>query len=258
VAWDGTGYGTDGTVWGGEFLRISERGFERSAHLANFRLPGGDLAVKEPRRAALGLLYAVFGEDIPPDLAPVQSFSASELVLLKAALRGAINAPLTSSAGRLFDAVAALLGLRQLASFEGQAAMDLEFVQEGLKTDKCYPFAVTDITGESAIPKRILDLQLPVLAMIDDWRTGVAIPEISATFHNTMTEMIINAAHHAGEKRVVLTGGCFQNKTLLERTIHRLREEGFQPYWHRAIPPNDGGIALGQIMGALKEQRECV
>lgn len=254
VAWDGTGYGTDGTIWGGEFLLITESGFNRIAHFANFRLPGGEQAVKEPRRSALGLLYAVFGEDIPSDLPPVQSFSPSEFALLKTVLRKGINAPFTSSAGRLFDAVAAIIGLRQRAAFEGQAAMELEFAQDGIKTDRCYPFAITDITGESAIARRILDLKLPVLAMIDDWRAGVPVSEISAVFHNTLTEMIIATARYAGEKQVILTGGCFQNKTLLEGTINRLRAEGFDPHWHRVVPPNDGGIALGQIVAALREQ----
>jgi hydrogenase maturation protein HypF len=258
VSWDGTGYGRDGTIWGGEFLLVNDRAFDRVAHLANFRLPGGDQAVKEPRRSALGLLYTVYGEDIPLDLPPIQNFSPSELTLLKTALRRGINAPVTSSAGRLFDAVAALIGLRQYANFEGQAAMELEFAQDGIKTDKCYPFAVTDITSESTTSRRILDVKLMVLAMIDDLRAGVPIGEISAVFHNTLAEMIVNIAQWVGENRVVLTGGCFQNKTLLERTIDRLLTEGFQPYWHRTIPTNDGGIALGQIMAALREQSTCV
>lgn len=254
VSWDGTGYGPDGTVWGGEFLRVSDHNFDRVAHLGTFRLPGGDQAVKEPRRSALGLLYTIFGDDLPPDLLPVQSFSTAELALLKAALRLGLNAPLTSSAGRLFDAIAALVGLCQRSSFEGQAAMALEFAQDGLKTDKCYPFAVTDITGELVTCRRILDLKPTVLAIIDDLHAGVPIRNISAGFHRTLTEMIVHIARSVGEKRVILTGGCFQNKTLLESTIDRLYAEGFQPYWHRTIPPNDGGIVLGQIMAALREQ----
>jgi hydrogenase maturation protein HypF len=177
---------------------------------------------------------------------------------LKTALRKGINSPVTSSAGRLFDAVAAIIGLRQYATFEGQAAMELEFAQDGIKTDKRYPFAVTDITGESATSRRILDLKSTILAMIDDWRAGVPTGEISAAFHNTLAEMIVTIARWVGEHRIVLTGGCFQNKTLLERTIERLIGEGFQPYWHRTIPTNDGGIALGQIMAALREQSTCV
>jgi hydrogenase maturation protein HypF len=258
VSWDGTGYGTDGTIWGGEFLLVDEHGFRRAAHLATFRLPGGDQAVKEPRRSALGLLYSIFGEDVPPDLPPVQSFSNAELSVLKAALRKKINAPLTSSAGRLFDAVAALIGLRQRTSFEGQAAMELEFAAHGLKTDKCYPIAVTDITGEFTSVTHIMDVKLTVLGIIEDMRAGVPPGLIAAAFHNTLAELIVRAAQQVGEERVILTGGCFQNVTLLEGTINRLRGAGFQPYWHRTIPPNDGGIALGQVMAALKEQQPCV
>lgn len=252
VSWDGTGYGTDGTIWGGEFLLVNDNTFDRAAHLMTFRLPGGEQAVKEPRRSALGLLYEVFGEDIPPDLAPVQQFSASELRLLKAALKKKLNAPLTSSAGRLFDAVAALVGLCQRTSFEGQAAMQLEFAQFGHKTDKYYPFAITDNTGDAAASAHILNLKQTVLAIIDDLRAAVPVSEISARFHNTLAEMIVAVAHAVGEKQVVLTGGCFQNKTLLERTVDRLLAEGFQPYWHRFVPPNDGGIALGQVMAVIR------
>lgn len=257
IAWDGTGYGTDGTIWGGEFLRITKHGFERRAHLMPFRLPGGEQAVKEPRRAALGLLYAVFGEDIPADLAPWRSFTPAEHSLLMAALRKGLNAPLTTSAGRLFDAVAALIGLRQHSHFEGQAAMDLEFAQQGLKTDTCYPFAVTDSTHDGSSHRRILDLRPTITELTADVQSGTDIREMAAMFHNTMTEMIVTLAREIGEPRVVLTGGCFQNKTLLEHTIDRLSAEGFQPYWHHHIPPNDGGIALGQIMAALKERTVC-
>ncbi len=253
VSWDGTGYGLDGTVWGGEFLLINESSFERVAHLNLFPLPGGEQAVREPRRCALGLLFTVFGDAIPMNLPPMQSFTPSELKLLKTALRKQVNAPLTSSAGRLFDAIASLIGLRQLTSFEGQAAMELEFIQDGSKTDKCYPFHITEVTGEEGTSRRIIDLKSIVLAIIEDMRTGVPVSEISAVFHNTLAEMIVVIAQSTAEKRVVLSGGCFQNKTLLEKTIQRLSVEGFQPYWHRLVPPNDGGIALGQIMAALKE-----
>ncbi|MBZ0288061.1 MAG: Sua5/YciO/YrdC/YwlC family protein, partial [Anaerolineae bacterium] len=254
VSWDGTGYGTDGTIWGGEFLQINERGFERVAHLMTFPLPGGEQAVREPRRCALGLLYSVYGEAIPADMPLLQHFTDSELKLLKSALKKGVNAPLTSSAGRLFDAVAALVELRQRASFEGQAAMELEFAQVDLKNDKCYPFCITEVTGEDTPNERIIDLKLTTMAIVDDVLAGTPVGAIAAAFHNTLAEMIVAVAHTAHAKRVVLTGGCFQNKTLLERTIDRLSSEGIQPYWHRSIPPNDGGIALGQIMAALREQ----
>ncbi len=258
VSWDGTGYGLDGTVWGGEFLAINEMSFVRVAHLGTFPLPGGEHAVKEPRRCALGLLYMAFGDDIPMDLPPIQSFTLSELELLKTALRKQINSPLTSSAGRLFDAVASLIGLRQLTSFEGQAAMELEFIQDGSNTDKCYPFHITEATGKDGTSRRIIELKSIVLAIIEDMRVGISVNEISAAFHNTLAEMIVVIAKTTAEKRVVLSGGCFQNKTLLEKAIQRLSIEGFQPYWHRSVPPNDGGISLGQIVAALKEQNICV
>src|SRR5262249_41090300 len=143
IAWDGTGYGTDGTIWGGEFLTINDHSFERSGHLRPFRLPGGEQAIREPRRTALGLLYEFYGDDLPA--IPQLDFSSSELSILKTALAKGINAPLTSSMGRFFDAVAALIGLRQRASFEGQAAMELEFACDGItiNPDRWYPFKVT-------------------------------------------------------------------------------------------------------------------
>jgi hydrogenase maturation protein HypF len=129
VSWDGTGYGLDHTVWGGEFFLVTAAGWERVAHLRQFRLPGGDRAVKEPRRTALGLLHEVFGDAAfgMRGLAPLRAFSAAELEPLKTMLVRGLNSPLTSSAGRLFDAVAALIGLRHRVRFEGQAAMELEF-----------------------------------------------------------------------------------------------------------------------------------
>ena len=132
--------------------------------------------------------------------------------------------------------------------------MALEFAADGWKTDKCYPYAVTDITGDLAPAKHILDTKLTVLAIVDDLCAGAPIGEISAAFHNTLAEMIVDLARRVGQTNVVLTGGCFQNKTLLERAVDRLTVEGFCPYWHRTIPPNDGGIALGQVIGAIREQ----
>src|SRR5262249_44006321 len=145
VCWDGTGYGLDGTVWGGEFFLITQDSWKRVAHFRQFRLPGGDRAIKEPRRTALGLLYEIFGESVfaMDQLGPVRAFSSTELASLKTMLARQINAPLTSSAGRLFDAVASLASLRQRVAFEGQAAMELEFSLEGCETDESYPLALT-------------------------------------------------------------------------------------------------------------------
>jgi hydrogenase maturation protein HypF len=244
VAWDGTGYGSDGTVWGGEFLRIDDTSFQRVAHLRTFRLPGGEAAVKEPRRAALGMLYEMFGDDVfaMKNLAPISAFTVQELALLKSAMRGKINTPVTSSAGRLFDAVASLLGLRQVAQFEGQAAMELEFALCSPASPGPYPFDVTDV----------VDWAPTIRELLNDASNGLPASAISARFHNTLAEIIVAVARRVGEERIVLTGGCFQNRHLTERTIQRLIETGFRPYWHQRVPPNDGGIALGQILAAAR------
>ena len=145
VSWDGTGYGLDGTVWGGEFFVVTETAWERVAHLRCFPLPGGERAVKEPRRTALGLLFEMLGEAAleQEDLAPVRAFSRAELAGLRPCWPAGSIHPLTSSAGRLFDAVASLTGLRQQARFEGQAAMELEFAIKGVQTDETYPFSIS-------------------------------------------------------------------------------------------------------------------
>lgn len=244
VAWDGTGYGLDGTIWGGEFLLVKNAGsFERVAHLRPFPLPGGDAAVREPRRSALGLLYEIFGDSCWNIPKLVRDFSENEKALLRHMLRKKINLPLTSSAGRLFDAAAALIGLRQRSSFEGQAAMELEFVihQEVRAT---YSFVVTDAAT------MVVDWELAIRELLADVERGEEAGVVSAKFHNTLVEAIVAIAGKVGEKRVVLTGGCFQNRYLTERTVERLREENFRPYWHQRIPPNDGGIALGQVVAA--------
>lgn len=268
VSWDGTGYGLDGTIWGGEFLRVpsSSEGacacrdercdvpFHRVAHLRTFRLPGGEKAVKEPRRVAVGLLYEVFGEDIfsMRELAPVQDFSERERDILKSMLKRGVNCPVTSSAGRLFDGVAAIAGLRQIVRHEGQAAMELEFALDGVETDERYGFEIT----RSETSTIIVDWEPIVRGVLADVRLRIPVRTISARFHNTLVEAILGVARRVGEERIVLTGGCFQNKYLTERAVRRLREEGFRPYWHQRIPPNDGGIALGQALAAVRAQRK--
>ena len=256
VAWDGTGYGLDGTVWGGEFFHITETSSNRVAHFRQFRLPGGDKAVKDPRRSAIGLLYEIFAEGVfeKTDLAPVSAFSESELAALKAMLKGNVNSPLTSSVGRLFDAVAALTGLRQQIRFEGQAAMELEFALDGVGTEERYelPLVTRHSPPATLHPPLLLDWSPMIEAILADVKRGVPVAKISAKFHNALAEAIVAMAKRAGERRVVLSGGCFQNRYLTERTVVRLRQEGFQPYWHQRIPPNDGGIALGQIVAAMR------
>ncbi len=244
IAWDGTGYGPDGTVWGGECLRVTAGGWERSAHLLPFRLPGGEAAVREPRRSALGLLYAVYGPDAfaRADLPPLAAFTAAERAILQTMLARGLNAPLTSSAGRLFDAVAALLGLEQVSAYEGHAAMALEYAADGFEAGAPYPFTLT--------ASGALDWRQMIRNIDDERHKNVPVGFQAARFHTTLVEMMLAAAQRAGERRVILTGGCFQNRRLTEQAVTRLRAAGFEPVWHRRIPPNDGGIAPGQLIAA--------
>jgi hydrogenase maturation protein HypF len=244
VSWDGTGYGTDGTIWGGEFLLAKDTGFERAAHLRPFRLPGGDQAIKEPRRSALGLLYELFGDLLWEQGDLLTFFSPNESSVFRQMLFRRINSPLTSSAGRLFDAVAALIGLRQRSSFEGQAAMELEFVTAEEATEEPYPF---ELKGNSPF---VIDWEPAIRALLSDLGKGTAPGMISAKFHQMLSRVILATAQRFGEEKVVLSGGCFQNRYLTERAIIELRAAGFQPIWHQRIPPNDGGISLGQAVAA--------
>jgi hydrogenase maturation protein HypF len=253
VAWDGTGYGLDGTIWGGEFLWLpAESGFIRAAHLRTFPLPGGEKAVKEPRRCAVGLLYECLGEAAFDrlDLAPLESFLPAELSILKMMLQRGLNTPYTSSMGRLFDAIAALLGLCQNVTFEGQAAIQLEFAIAGHVTDATYPYLVY---GE---PLQF-DYAPTIEAILQDLLDRVSPAIISATFHNTLVAGLVDIAcrlrHQYPEMvKVVLTGGCFQNRYLLERSIKQLQLHDFLVGYHHQLPSNDGGISVGQIMAVLR------
>jgi hydrogenase maturation protein HypF len=245
VAWDGAGYGPDGSVWGGEFLLVTEAGWRRVAHLRRFRLPGGEAAMREPRRAALGLLYEAFGADAlaMTDLAPVAAFSTTERAVLGRTLARGTNAPWCSSAGRFFDAFAALCGLRQVSSYEGQAAAELEWAADGYAERGNYAFAIRERASSSPL---IVDWRPALQAALDDLRARVAPGAVSAALHRGLAGAIAGIARRVGERRVILTGGCFQNALLTEASVAVLREAGFDPVWHRQVPPNDGGIALGQ------------
>jgi hydrogenase maturation protein HypF len=244
ISWDGSGYGPDGTVWGGEFLQITLHGFERFAHLRTFHLPGGAKAVNEPRRVALSILRETFGAELGGlgKVATLQAFTDLERELLEEMMERELHAPLTSSAGRLFDAVASIIGVRQLCQFEGQAAMELEFLTHNVETDESYPF---ELTAEQ--DRLMIDWAPMVRGIVHDVQEESPLGSTAAKFHNTLTEMMVNVAKASGQNKVVLSGGCFQNRYLTERAVKRLREEGFQPYWHQRMPPNDGGIALGQV-----------
>jgi len=257
VSWDGTGYGPDGTVWGGEFLLTDDASYARVASLRPFRLPGGEAAVKEPRRSALGLLHALGADGATEGVAVLApSFTRAEWDVLWRALDRGVNSPVTTSAGRLFDAVAALAGVCARASFEGQAAMALEFAAEDGVRDH-YPFAAGSgahavVPGAWAPPALVVDWEPTIRAVVRDARAGVAPGVIAARFHNMLVEAIVGVASRVGEPRVVLTGGCFQNRYLAEHAIAGLREAGFRPYWHQRVPPNDGGISVGQVAAVAR------
>jgi hydrogenase maturation protein HypF len=244
IAWDGSGMGSDGTVWGGEILHVTGACFRRVAHVRPFLLPGNAKAVREPRRVALAVLYEIFGDQaFSLDVPTLRAFSPAELKTLQTMLRQRLNSPTTTSVGRLFDAFASFLNLRQVASFEGQAAMELEFTLAGAKEDSSYPYVIRD-QGDALL----LDWEPAVRAVLAEPTTDPAIA--SARFHNTLVDMAVDVAARIGERNVVLSGGCFQNRYLTERMVSRLLGAGYRPYWHQRVPPNDGGIALGQIMAA--------
>ena len=279
VSWDGTGLGIDRTIWGGEFLVTTADSFKRVASFKQFPLPGGEKAIKEPRRSGLGLLFALLGESsfTQMDIETIKAFTKSEINLIQQMLKSSTNCPLTSSAGRLFDAIASLTGLRQHISFEGQAAMELEYLTAQSNTNDTYSFSVDGINVKakqeiktSELPQNIetesakdnkesvedilvIDWSPMIKEILNDVRHQIPAYNISRKFHNTLTEIIITVAKHVGLPRIVLTGGCFQNKYLTERTVRRLIEEGLKPYWHQRVPPNDGGISLGQIYAVIRK-----
>lgn len=250
VSWDGTGLGSDGTIWGGEFFLL-EGSCRRVARLRPFRLPGGEAAIREPRRAALGLLHAM-----DPDLsawghlAPVQAFQPGELRVLQGMLDRGLQSPWTSSAGRLFDAVSALLGLCQCNLYEGQAAVQLEACLDGARPSG-QPVPVRLHEGD------VVEVDwAPLLrALLDGIREGQPCRHLSATFHLALAGAIVSVARRFGQERVLLTGGCFQNQNLTELSVDLLRQEGFEPFWHRNVPPNDGGLAAGQLYAVLCRRR---
>lgn len=252
VSWDGTGLGLDGTIWGGEFLLTTADSFKRVAAFRTFPLPGGDRAMKEPLRSALGILYEMFGPAAFDREEIARSFTRAELRVLRRMLEAGVNSPRTSSVGRLFDAVASLLGLRQRLGFEGQAAMELEFAATGVDTEERYEFALHPT--ESHL---VVDWGETVEELLADVGRQIGRSMISAKFHNTLAASILGVAQATGQDRVVLTGGCFQNKLLTERTVALLTRNGIRPYWHQRIPPNDGGIAPGQL-SAYARQRQAV
>ncbi len=250
VAWDGTGHGPDGTVWGGEFLRAERGGYVRVARVRPFPLPGGDAAVREPRRAAQGLLYALWGGDAVDcaNHAPGRAFEDHERKAVRRMLERGVNAPMTSSAGRLFDGAAAICGLRMRNAYEGQAAMLFEYAARRAGPPQGrYRLSLREADGLLE-----LDWAAMVAAIVEDAAAGRAVEAIASEFHDALARGILEVARHVGLPEVVLGGGCFQNALLTEWTADRLEGAGFRVFWPEQVPANDGGIALGQTLHAMR------
>ncbi len=252
VAWDGTGYGSDGTVWGGEFIVVDRAAgsARRVAHLRPFRLPGGEAAIREPRRSALALLHDLYAGDAARLHAPAAAlgFGGAEISILLAVLDRGIHAPVTTSAGRLFDGIGALLGLRTRCTFEGQAAMELEFAADR-ETQKEAPI-ILPITEAAAPGNWQVDWR-PLLEWALGQRAAADRSAAAASFHSALAHAIVDVAKRVDIDTVVLSGGCFQNARLLDATARELAKAGFKALVHRHLPPNDGGISAGQALAAL-------
>jgi hydrogenase maturation protein HypF len=251
LAFDGTGYGEDGTVWGGEVLIADLAGYRRCAHLETVPMPGAAAAIKEPGRMALAYLHQVYGPDLwtlDLPLLRTQARDRAQVILQMCARR--INAPLTSSMGRLFDGVAAIIGLRQRVAFEGQAAMELEMIADD-QTQARYPFE----WQEGGV--RTIAVAPIIKGVVADLQQGLPAFVISRKFHNTLiqgcADLCAAIGAESGLDRVALSGGCFQNRLLLEGLIQALTERKLTVYSHRQVPSNDGGISLGQaVIGATR------
>jgi hydrogenase maturation protein HypF len=251
VAFDGTGYGDDGTIWGGEFLIADYATYQRPAYLKPFLLPGGDAATRRPSRTALGLLYSL-GINWEDALPTHEDLCYDDRTMLRSQLEHKINSPLTSSMGRLFDAAAALAGVRQQVNYEAQAAIEFEALVD---PDERGAYSFEYIDG-------LVDPKPAFEALIADVLSGVTVNKISGRFHNGLARMVTEVCRKLSDEydlsEVALSGGVWQNMVLLSRTVQMLEKSGFTVHFHQQVPTNDGGLALGQTAVAavrLKEQK---
>ena len=256
VAFDGAGLGDDGAIWGGEFLVVEGTTCHRAAHLAYVPLPGGDVAAREPWRMALSHLWTACGSDIESAGASLACrIAPARWSLARQMIAAGINSPMTSSVGRLFDAVAALIGLRDCAGFEGQAAMELEALASG-DTRRRYRF---DLDTASDVWK--VDAAPVIRKIARDVADGRSREEISAAFHQAVATMIAavaaRIARRTGIRRVALTGGVFQNALLARRAAFALSSADLEVLQHRRVPCNDGGLSLGQALLAMRVHNSC-
>ncbi len=248
LSFDGTGLGTDGAIWGGEFLVGNFKDFTRPYHLKYAPLPGGDATIHKPSRMALSYLWQI-GVDWDPNLAPYKALPKKEVTLLMAQLEKKINISFTSSMGRLFDAVSALIGVCQEATYEGQAAIELEAVLDPNENGN-YKF---EIDADQ------IDLSQTFSELLRDINNKISIPVMASRFHNTLISIVIEVCNDLrstqGIATVALSGGVWQNRYLLENTIKQLKQKKFEVFWHHQVPTNDAGIALGQIMIASEKMK---
>jgi len=247
VSFDGTGYGPDGNVWGGEFMTADLKSYNRVGHLKYVAQPGGDVAAKRPYRMAVSYLYSLLGYDeLTRKLPFLSKIDAKEMSIITQQIDTRLNAPLTSSCGRLFDAVSALVGIRDVISYEAQAAIELEMVAPDKLDDICgYCFFIDYTNGLYIVNQRQMFLEI-----VTDIKNRVPVSEISAKFHRGVADMILNVCgfilRETGLKTVVLSGGVFQNRLLLRTTVGLLKNAGFDVLTHKEVPTNDGGVSLGQ------------
>lgn len=256
ITWDGAGYGGDGQVWGGEFLIVGYRQFTRFASLKPFRLLGGEAAMREPSRSAAAVLWELMGEEVVGYDLPSWKVSEDQRAQWSNLLRSGVASPWTTSMGRLFDAVASLTGLCHQPSYEGQAAMAVQFAgEQEAETSRVrveeYPIEV--VPSANPDTKWMVDWGPMVSAMLEDLRSDCRPEQIAERFHAGLAEGAVRVAQAAGLPRVVLTGGCFQNRLLLSLVRRRLEEAGFTVYSHALVPPNDGGLSLGQAVVAAHQ-----
>jgi len=248
VTFDGTGLGMDGTIWGGEFLTGDYRGFERRGRLRQVAMPGGEQAIREPWRMALAYLLDA-GEDcslLGPDISSLTRNTMTRMI------ENQFQCPLTSSAGRLFDGMAALAGVRQRVTYEGQAAIEWEWLASTILADGAYPFAVAEtVEGPTPVRTLVVDVRLLVRAVAAEVRGRTPAAIIGRRFHSTMVEIIVTVCGRLRSwtrlDQVVLSGGVFLNALLSVEVTERLTEDGFRVYRHRRVTPNDGGLCLGQL-----------
>lgn len=258
IAWDGAGYGTDGQVWGGEFLVASYRQFRRFAHLLPFRLPGGEAAMRQPSRSAAAVLWEIMGEGMLSQQLPSWNLMDDQRAQWASLLQSGLASPWTTSMGRLFDAVASLTGLCNQVSFEGQAAMAVQFAAEledegGMRVEG---YQMDLVPSQNPDAKWVVDWRPMLSAMLDDLLRGCRPELVALRFHVSLVNGAVRVAQMARLPRIVLTGGCFQNRLLLSLVRQRLENAGFIVYSHALVPPNDGGLSLGQAVVAAHRRND--